>query len=265
MGADDVSRRVGVAGLAAALGRAPDAGEVAALRAGASVGAVVCRAEAGRVAARLEAAAPPLRCGPDMVAAPARGPMLAFAPVRMVLGSTQRAVHDGWQGRDAARLADVFDRMVAAALRRGEPAPFSHGQVAMARHYRDLSERHAAGGVRCASAEAGRACGAPGGGGGWIDAVIDTGRRLDALRARIGTGVAMEVRRVRPSVAGVRRAVRDRVLVDLVCLSDRSLDDVLRLHGWARKGETRAALRRALVGALDRMQGYGCARPQDGG
>lgn len=209
-------------------------------------GRVVLDAEASRCTALRAGAVPPAACGPDMPAAIARGTIEAFTPMRMVRGSSERQVPDGWLGRDAARARDVFDRI-------GDG--LTHGQIAMAREYREMTERHAAGSLRCSSLEAGRAGG--GDAGGFIDAFLDVGARLRGLHRRIGDGVALEVRRVRPSDRGARRAVRDRVLVDMVCLGDRTLDAVLGAHGWAVKGDARAALRVALAAALDRMQGYG--------
>ena len=209
-------------------------------------GAVAIGAEAARCDAMRLGAAAPASCGPDMPGAIARGVLVPFTPMRQVRGSAERQVADGWMGRDAARAADVFDRIGNG---------LSAGQVQMARFYRDLTERHAAGALRCSTLEPGRA--GSGEAGGSVDAFLDAGVRLRALHRRIGDGVAMEVRRLRPSASGARRAIRDRALVDAVCLADRSLDAVLGAHGWSVKGETRAALRAALAGALDRMQGYG--------
>jgi hypothetical protein len=66
----------------------------------------------------------------------------------------------------------------------------------------------------------------------------------------------MAVRRIRPSKRGSKAGITDRRLVDMVCLSGLTFDQVLERHGWAPKGEHRIALRTALCGALDRMQGY---------
>lgn len=96
-----------------------------------------------------------------------------------------------------------------------------------------------------------------------MDAYLAVGREIDQLRARIGAGAALVLRRVRPSARGSRVTIADRRLVDLVCIGGMTFDAVLQRHGWAIKGEYRAGLRDALAGALDRMQGYrgaGCAR-----
>ncbi len=250
---------------------------------GASAG-IVAESKA-RVAARLaetdSAAAAvlghgfvPPECGPEIPAAPARGPFQVFRPIEIVPGSAGAARDAGYRAhgedrpRRAIRRADVFDRMIEDARRRHDRggdddpfvAPFSPAQVAVARTYRDLVERHDAGGMKCASLETGRAGG--GRGGEFIDAFVAEGIWIERLRSRIGNGVALSVRRIRPSRRGIasRGVITDRVLVDRVCLGDRTLSDVLRLHGWAQKGEHREALRGALVASLDRMQGYDLCR-----
>lgn len=222
------------------------------------------RDERARLDSILDDARAPERCGPEIIPAPGRGPMLAFAPIGMVPQGRDgwRVDHVGYRGRDAARRADVFDVMEDQARRRARDgqaaaALFSPGQIQMARFYRTMTERHDAGGVRCVSLEALRQ---PGGGRGgeFIDAFVDEGRRLAAIHRRIGAGVAMAVRRVRSSMRGGAGAsiITDRQLVDAVCLHDMTLGAVLRAHGWSNDSKHRAALRAALCAALDRMQGY---------
>lgn len=166
-------------------------------------------AESDRRAAMLAAATPPEACGPDMPVAPARGAFATFQPLRILPGSAGTAVPDGYRGhgearhRDALRRADVFDRMLEDARRRHDragddaafAAPLSPGQVAMGRIYRDLVEDHDGKGVRCASLEA-----APGGGGqgSFIDTFVAQGIAIERIRARIGPGAALAVRRIRP-------------------------------------------------------------------
>jgi hypothetical protein len=113
------------------------------------------KAEARRVVGMKAHATPPVDVGPVPVA-PARGPQRVVTDWVALPGGTRRAL--------GKRLeeADVFDVMHAQASRRhGDAdaafvAPFTPGQIGMARHYRTLTERHAAGGVRCSSLEAGR-------------------------------------------------------------------------------------------------------------
>lgn len=223
------------------------------------------RREAEAVSRVRAAGAVPERCGPEIPEAPARGPFQVFQPVEMVPGSALRARPAGWQGRDAIRMGDAFDVMAEQARRQKAAAPFTPGQVQAGRDYARLVERLDAAGVRCSSLEALAQRG--GGGGSFVDAVLRDRQRLQAMRHRIGDGLAIEVRRVRPSDRGGvrRRAMSDRVLVDLVCVREKCLSEILRSFGWAASTKNRAALRAALCGALDRMQGYKLARPQNVG
>lgn len=228
-------------------------------------------AEAGRIAEVVARGIVPDACGPDIPAAPARGAFQVFRPMTIVPGSAGTAVPAGYRApgegafRAAIRRADVFDMMERDARLAHERAgadtpfvaPFTPAQVQMGRDYRDLTERHAAGGVRCASLEAGR--GGGGSGGEFIDAYVDEGLRLAALHRRIGAGAAISVRRIRPGRRGshARGIILDRALVDMVCLCDKRLGQVLRKHGWEPDRKLRDALALALAAALDRMLGYG--------
>jgi hypothetical protein len=129
--------------------------------------------------------------------------------------------------------------------------PFTHGQVQAARAYAALSERVAGSGVKCSSLEA-----VSGSGGGDREVAIlrDIGQ-LRALHARIGNGLAQEVRRIRPNGAK-RKPIYVRRLVDMVCLGDVTLKGVLDAHGWAWTEKSSKGVRLALCAALDRMQGY---------
>jgi len=231
-------------------------------------GEVRRQAEARGVAQILARATPPEVCGPDIPVSPARGGMRAFMPFEQV-GNARIATGYRARGEDRPRQAvarlDVWDRMEAVAREvharvEGAPAfvpPFTPAQVAMARAYRDLVERYDASGMRCSSVEA-----RTGGGGerGVSEAVAADGARLAQLHRRIGDGVSVAVRRVRPSDRGARLAIKCRVLVDAVALGDRTLSQVLRAHGWAVKGAHREALRWALGAVLDRMMGYDLSR-----
>lgn len=238
--------------------------------------AEAARAEAARMARVLGRAAPPAECGPEIPVAPARGPMCAFQPreVGMTEAGNWRTVPAGYRGRMGARRASVFEVMTASARKahdravaraeaegRSPPrwrAPFTRGQEDVAADYAALTERCEAAGMKCASLEAGRA---GSGGGCREEAILADLQRLAVYHRRIGDGLAREVRRFRPG-GRVRRPIRVRVLVDMVCLGGCSLDAVLRAHGWASDAAVRGALRRSLCAALDRMQGYDLARPQ---
>ena len=88
-----------------------------------------------------------------------------------------------------------------------------------------------------------------------MDAVLRDREEIERLHRRIGTGSAMVVRRIRPSQRGSRVSISDRRLVDMVCLEDRAVSDVLKAHGWSVLGETSRAVAKALGQALDRMGG----------
>ncbi|SMP32117.1 hypothetical protein [Shimia sagamensis] len=233
--------------------------------------------ESARIAAVKARGAVPPEVGPDVIEAPARGPVRMSDQRRMVRtdGGGMVRVHDGYQGRKTLHRADAFDVIQAKAraahtkaTRKAEQAgqavpvwcaPFSPGQVAMGRHYRDLVERWECAGVKCSSLES-LSQGSSGTGGDFMDAVLADGQRVDLLRRRIGTGVALAVRRVRPTNRHKRGLILDRYLVDAVCLREKSVTDVLRASGWVKdgqsaKGEHVKALVASLGVALDRMAG----------
>jgi hypothetical protein len=207
-----------------------------------------------RLAVVKAVAAPPEVCGDQMPVAPGRGPLIAFEAKRMEVttAGNLREVSDGW----AARVGDVFDLMESRrpkAQRRAGPL-FHPSLVEVARDYRALVEKLAASGMRGMSLETMRS-GAGGGTDGFLAAVMDDAARLRAMRRRIGAGVAIEVRRVRPSARGgdSRRGIRDRYLVDEVCLRQRSIVQVLAACGWSHSPSNCKALALALAAALERM------------
>lgn len=227
------------------------------------------------ITALKQASLPPGICGPDIPMAPARGAFYTFRPVTIVPGSAGATQAAGYQARGEERprvaivCADVFDAMILAARRihdrRGDGVagftpPFTPAQVSVARDYRAMTERRAAGGMRCASLET---TGHGGGAGGeFIDAYVAEGLRLAAFHRRIGQGAALSVRRIRPSARGPgkRRLISDRALVDAVCLGGKTLSAVLKAYDWVQNRAMRETLRKALAAALDRMQGYDAPR-----
>lgn len=216
-------------------------------------------AEADRLAQIIRLATPPDRCGPAIIAQPGRGPMVAQAPMGLIPDGTAdgwKRAHLGYRGRDHARAADAFDLMqmqaARAAGRDGAAVVlFTAAQIGAGRRYAMLAERHAAAGMRCSSVEAQRGGGS--GGGSFIDQVIHEGDLIRAMQRAIGDGVALAIRRVRPSARGTRAGIRDRALVDAVCLQGQTVSQVLAAHGWAVYGETQKSCRAALCAALDRM------------
>jgi hypothetical protein len=213
-------------------------------------------AEAARLAQILADATPPESCGPEIPVAPARGACKVLRPVVMVPGGKDgwTAEPAGYKGRNAVAALDVFDDMARKAAAKGLPAPFTPAQVAVARRYRTLVERHSAGGVRCSSLEAQR--GGSGTGGDFMDAFVSEGDEIRRMRARVGTGAAMQVRRIRPSARGTaaRGIITDMALLDAVCLEGLTLSAVLERYGWAVDGKHREALRGALVEVFFRMK-----------
>ena len=216
--------------------------------------------ERGRIDAILSRATPIDGCGPAIPIAPARGPQVLVTPVAIVPDAKDKSgwstVDVGWRGFKAVKVADIFDDLARRAAIRGESNPFNGRQIEVARLYRTLVERHDAGGVRCIGMET-RVGGGTSGGGEFIDAFIDVGRQIERFRELIGAGVAMTVRRVRPSARGGATAgiILDRVLVDAICLQGKSFRRVLEDHGWACEGKRVSMLIDALGAALSRMAG----------
>lgn len=207
------------------------------------------------VAAMLDRAAPHPSMGPVPVA-PARGPVRIETAWEVMPGGTRRRT--GTRGVEMCQL----EVMVAQAAQRHaardpdahfEP-PFTSTQIAVARDYRTLVEWREGSALRCASLEAGRNTGSSGGGL-YIDAFIQQGRWLAELQARIGDGVAFDIRR-HMDRGNTRRRITVRAAVDMVVVGGQDLSAVLVRFGWQADGKNRKALRTQLVGALDRMQGY---------
>lgn len=230
------------------------------------MGALRRAQERERVAGIIARAMPAEGCGPAIPIAPARGPSVAVTPNVVMPDEKSETGYKveatGWRGFRAARAIDVFDtldqREAVRARKEGRHPvpPFSKAQVTIARHYRDLVERHDAGGMRCASLEA-RGSGGGSSGSEFIDAYLATGIEIQQLRQRVGAGAAMVVRRVRPSARGKATAsiIRDRDLIDAVCLHGKSFREVLDGHGWTGTSRNIALLVDALKLSLDRMLG----------
>ncbi|AGT09699.1 hypothetical protein [Paracoccus aminophilus] len=220
-----------------------------------------------RRAAVLDAAAIPEECGPDIIAAPARGGFRVDRQFTMVPNGVDENGLDKWAAaptgyghRSAIRTADIFDRMRAQALRAKRPMVLTPGQVAMGRRYRTLVEILNADGCKLSSLE-----GSSGSsdGGNWMDRRLEVSSELAKLRRRIGGQDALMVRRVRPSKRAVLAAGEDPRckfsnldIVERVCVDDFSIGEVLRHYRWQADGRNKKALLEALRGALVRMEGY---------
>lgn len=230
------------------------------------MGAKRLAAEQARLDAIKARAVPPDGSGPLIPVAPARGPQSAFTP-HVVMPDEKTAdgykvERTGWRGFKATRQIDIFDDLARRADRikdkDGNPcaSPLSKGQVAVARRYRDLVERHDAAGIKCASLE-GRNAAGPSTGGEFIDAYVDEGREIEWFRKCIGSGVAVEVRRARRSARSgdMARNIRNRDLVDAICLRGQSFRAVLRRYGWGVNARHAGLLVDALRRCLARMEG----------
>jgi hypothetical protein len=213
-------------------------------------------AEALRLAEIKELATPPaaMQAAPM---APARGPQQLVPSVTVIGGGMRRV-----EGAHFRALSPVAAMVAQARLRhdarhgdsdRTFVPPFTPAQITMAEDYAALVEWREGSALRCASLEAGRAGG--GGSGLFIDSFVDQGNWLAELRRRIGTDVAMSVRR-HMDRGNTRRSITVRAAVDMLCLGGQDLSTILRRYGWAEKGSHRSDLRTAISGALDRMQGY---------
>lgn len=214
-------------------------------------------AEADRIGAVRAFGSVPDECGADIIPAIARGPVRAvhLQALYPASGGGFEAKPAGFQGRATLVVADVFDRMQAQAAKKKSRIALTVGQIEQGRLYARLVERHEAGAVRCSSLE-GRS-GGDGTGGGFTDARLESARRIDLMRARIGDGMAMDVQRVRKARPGQLQRVRitARQLVDQVCIGDQEISKVLRRYGWAADGATIRRCCEALGAILDRMAG----------
>jgi hypothetical protein len=213
--------------------------------------------EADRIAAMIARGTPPEICGPEMPVAPGRAPLIAFHPVVVMVDAKgqEQAIELGYRGRAAARVADVFDLMLARQRpphRQAHGPLFDPGQIAIARLYRDLVEEVARGNMRGVNLN-----GAGGGGGsddGFLARYTDRRAQVAAMRRRVGDGVALAVQR---GGAKGRMPIARLALVDQVCVGQMTLSAVLRRAGWAAKGDLRDALRAELAACFDAMAGYG--------
>lgn len=228
---------------------------------GPPAGVARLRNEQERFEALIARAVPAEGCGPEIPIAPARGPSRSVTPHVMMPDPKDKTgwktEETGWRGFKAAQAIDIFDQLAIRAAKRKQEPPFTKGQVNAARLYRDLKERHSAGGMKLASLE-GRVASGSGKGREFMDAFLAEGEVIRRMERAIGNGVAMQVRRVRPSARGGKSArnIRDRDLVDAICLHGKSFDLVLSSHGWATSGQNRKVLIGALSVCLDRMWGY---------
>ena len=221
------------------------------------------RAEAHAVARVKAQGQVPRACGTEMTEAPARGAIRLVTPVahRVVAapedaqkpeGGNRVERHDlGYEGRKAAQICDVFDLMAVRARR----TQFTRAQIATARRYAGLVERHSKGAMKCSSMESAHSgSGGSGGQGTFMDSYLQEGREIDRLRRRAGidpvTGTAAVVLARKD---GTGRRVMALDLLDRVCLAQHTPTQVLRDLGWSASTRHLARCRAALADCLDRM------------
>ncbi|PYE80827.1 hypothetical protein [Pseudoroseicyclus aestuarii] len=212
----------------------------------------------------LQAGHVPELCGDAAPVAPARGPVRVFETQAFYpKGEDEYELKPaGYKGRKTMQLADAIDIMAHEAARKRGKLVLTAEQVAIGREYAGLYERYHAGGVRCASLEVSGARSAGGRGGDVTEARLAERDRLLALQRRIGDGVAMPIRRVRPSKRGAdRRAISDRQLVDGVFIEGLTVTELLNKHGWAKSSTVTKAAFAGLAAALERMLGQRALRP----
>ncbi|PYE81311.1 hypothetical protein [Pseudoroseicyclus aestuarii] len=217
--------------------------------------------EAERMRLVRAAGAVPVSTGDAAPEAPARGAVRVVTMQGMCpTGETGFELQPiGYRGRQTMRRADAVDVMAHQAAQKKTKVALTPAQVEMGRHYAALFERCEASDMRGSSMEmtGGRSVGARGGD--VNEARLEERRRLVALQRRIGDGVAMPIRRVRPSKRGAdakpRRAISDRQLVDGVFVEGLTISGLLKKHNWGLGGATVQAATAALAAALDRLSG----------
>lgn len=212
----------------------------------------------GRIEHIKAQASPPPAMGAAPMA-PARGPQQLVPSFTVTTGGMRRVEGAHWQGLSplAAAVAQAKMRHDARHPDAAFVPPYDPAQVAVAEDYAALVEWRAGSPMKCASLE-GRRGG--GGSGEFIVSYIKQGEWLATLHARIGDGVAMSPRRNMDRGNG-RRTITVRVAVDLLCLSGVPVKTILQRFGWTADMKDQRALRTAICGALDRMQGYTGDRP----
>jgi hypothetical protein len=216
--------------------------------------------EQARCQTILTRAAPPEAMSAAPVA-PARGPQALVAEFTVSKGGIRQHLGGHWQALSpiAAMVATARLRHEAKDTEAAFVPPFNPAQVQVAEDYAALVEWRQGSPMKCASVEPGRggANGNP-----FIDSYIRNGIWLAELHRRIGTDVALSPRRHMDRGNG-RGVVTVRVAVDMLCLGGKDLTGILQAYGWQANGLNRKALRHAICGALDRMQGYSDGSPQN--
>jgi hypothetical protein len=210
----------------------------------------------GREALTLEAirlwSLAPDECGPEVPASPARGAYQLLRPETMVPeggeAGAYRAAPATHQGRAVIRTLDVWDRIDVADRRARRPRSLTPAQVEAGRVYGALIERMSAAGLAGSSME----IVSGGGAGGVSEGRLADAERVRRMRRRVGDGLALELRRVRPSArGGTRASIRALDVLDMVAVGGVMPSGVLARFGWSDKGDHRKRVVAALRAALD--------------
>lgn len=205
--------------------------------------------EAGAIERIKRRASVPDICGPEIIAAPARGPMRVMDSQSTQWGENGEVtrVSHGYQGRKLAKVCDVFDMMQARAKRE----LFTPAQIEIGRRFAGLVERHAKGAIKCSSFEANVG---GSGGGDFMDTFVSEGREIDQMRhAARWDHTGQEVIAIKVVSRGKARLIMSGDLVERVCLGQRSMSQVLRDYAMSNSGRNIERTTQALSDALDRM------------
>lgn len=201
----------------------------------------------------------PLICDREQIpAAPARGPVLLFHPRQAVITDTGNVATERTGRFAAMQVQDGFHKAQVHARSRKQPEPFTPGQVNIGREYAALFHRCESSGMKLSQ------IGGAGGGSGALgvsEAVLADMQRLAWLTKRIGGGVALTIRRVRPSkragsAASKARNVTSMRLVEDFCAHGETISAILRAHGWSDYTGNKKLLHAVLCANLNRMSGH---------
>jgi hypothetical protein len=189
----------------------------------------------------------PKSCGPDGIDAPARGPLrvMRFKTGQVNPAGKTEVKPLGFGGRDTAKVCDVFDLIEAYAKRE----VFSPPQLAIARRYAGIVERHSKGAIKCSTLDD-RGGGSGGTGSDFMDAYLQEGVEIEGLRKIVVAGAGLT-----PSARMKGSVISPLELLDCICLLQLNLSQILKRFGWSVSGPNIAKLVKALAEIFDRMNG----------
>ncbi|MEL6959820.1 MAG: hypothetical protein AAGL89_12800 [Pseudomonadota bacterium] len=228
--------------------------------------AKVRRTEERALAAQIANAAPPDECSVDVPISPARGPVTPYQDYHVVAVGAEdfEVTKIRYKSGAPARALDLFDKMMAQSSRRRDGPAFTMLHAMAARKYRDLTEQVKSSGLAASPVFSDKLGGS--GKRDAMDAYMANTQRLAWMHASIGDAIAKDIKRKAKAIDNGGRIVGEvelrqigkrlitvRMLVDLVCLQEKSLRAVLMAHGWRDSGKNLKTLRAALCAALERI------------